>query len=185
MSQKQLFGAIILAGGRSSRFGRDKSLLKIDGITIVADNIRRWEGLFSDIIIVSNSAHKLDIAQTREISDLYPGCGPLGGLHAGLCAAKYAMNLLTACDMPYLNRDLISLLLAQAAQSAQADIVACRYQGKVEPLCALYHQRCAALAERLLRQGQRSMMGLHDRCRVSYVEVEEALFNINTQEDAA
>ncbi len=184
MTQKLHCGAIVLAGGRSSRFGRDKSLLKIDGTNITADNLQRWQGLFAQILIVSNSENKLAIPGTREICDIYRDCGPMAGLHAGLTASQQPYNFLTACDMPCLERQMIERLIA-TAQTTEAQVVAFRCSERVEPLCALYHKDCRDTAEALLQAGRRSMMALLDRCRTEYIQLENEIFNINTPADAA
>lgn len=177
------FGIIILAGGKSSRFGRDKSLLTVDGLTISANNLRCLGDLFAEQIIVSNTGHKFSLPGTIEITDIYKDSGPMGGLHAGLSIAGCDYNLLLACDMPQLDRKIVEKLLQQAA-AGDADIVAARHLGKVEPLCTVYHRRCLDTATKLLEQGRRSMMALMDSCSTEFVEIEHELFNINFPEDA-
>ena len=177
------YGIIILAGGKSSRFGSDKSLLTIDGLTIAADNLRRLGDLFAEQIVVSNTGHKLSIPHTREITDIYKDSGPMGGLHAGLSVASCGYNLLIACDMPQLDRSIVEKLLDQA-EAGGADIVAARCLGKVEPLCTVYHRRCLDMAATLLEQGRRSMMALMDSCHTDFIDIDHDLFNINFPEDA-
>src|SRR4051794_13778353 len=95
--------AAILTGGRATRFGgRDKSALTVEGRTILQRQLDALAGVVDEVLIVG-SAH-----------DLVPGCGPLGGLHAALSAARGDGVFLVACDMPYLSGPFIAHLLSLA-----------------------------------------------------------------------
>ncbi|MCR4963087.1 MAG: molybdenum cofactor guanylyltransferase [Firmicutes bacterium] len=183
MQENQYFAAILLNGGQSQRLGMDKSGLTLDGLPLAAENFQRWQGLFADIIIVGKEIPLPESAVT--VQDIFPGSGPLAGVHAGLTASRRPYNLAVACDMPLIPRDLIRRLLREALQS-RAEIVACRSAGgKIQPVCAVYAQSCRDKAADLLRRGKRSLMALFDICQCRYVDTAQELFNINTPADAA
>src|SRR5471030_1647054 len=87
--------AAILAGGQATRLGgRDKSALVVEGVTMLDRQLAALAPLTDDVMIVGGAK--------ATISDIVPGCGPLGGLHAALTAARGNALALVACDMPYL-----------------------------------------------------------------------------------
>lgn len=93
---------IVLAGGRSSRMGQDKTLMSINAETLIERTVRELGNVVDEIIIASNQESKYNIPGTVEIPDVFPGMGPLGGIHAGLIAAKYQFSFVVAADMPCL-----------------------------------------------------------------------------------
>jgi len=94
----------ILAGGQATRFGgRDKSALLVDGRAILDRQIAALAPLTDDLMVVGDREVAPRATLLRAIPDAVPGCGPLGGLHAALTAARSDVVLLVACDMPYLS----------------------------------------------------------------------------------
>ena len=172
----------ILAGGRATRFdGRDKGMLLIDGRTIRDRQVAALSSLTDDILIVgvdvarrlpasarpmtqrasarlaqAPEARRLQPSEPtapRQIADIVPGCGPLGGLHAALTEARGDAVFLVACDMPYITGPFAAYLLSLAGE---ADIVVPQTERGYHPLCAVYTRACLApvaarLADRRLR----------------------------------
>jgi molybdopterin-guanine dinucleotide biosynthesis protein A len=170
--------AAILAGGQATRFGgRDKSALPVDGRTIRERQIAAIAPLTDDLQIV--------------VSDLVPGCGPLGGLHAALTAARHDTLLLIACDMPYVSTALIEYLLSLAGG---VDAVVPRSERGYHPLCAVYTRACLEPAAARLADRRLKMRDLVDSLRTRVVPVEDIrrfgdpdrlLSNVNTPADYA
>ena len=105
--------AVILAGGKSSRFGRDKSLLTVEGRLLLERSLDNWGGLFAEVIIVSESGDKFSsLSGIKETADIYRGRGPLGGVHAGLKLTSFPWSFVAACDMPHIEKELIVRLCA-------------------------------------------------------------------------
>jgi molybdopterin-guanine dinucleotide biosynthesis protein A len=116
------------------------------------------------------------------VSDRLRGAGPLSGIEAALGATRSDWNLIAACDMPSLN----DTLLRQLAKAAADDAVVPRYpDGRIEPLCALYHRRSHAAAASALAAGARRVSDFIARLTVRYVEVTDSrpFLNLNTPED--
>ena len=185
------YTAIILAGGKSSRYGTDKTLLKVNGELIVESIIKKCKPLFSEIIIVSNNCNKFGIECAREISDTFIDQGPLGGIHAGLKEAKNPVCFVTACDMVYFYPPLVSYLLNELKEN---DVVVPRESnGHLQPLFAVYHKRVLQQVEGLLLENKRSIINLYDRVNVNYIEEpcwkeianvnHDVFYNINYVED--
>ena len=181
--------AVLLAGGKSSRFGRDKTRLEVRGEPIVARIAGRCRPLCREIFIVSNARDKFGLPGVRELSDLYRDAGPLGGIHAGLSAAGAELVLVVACDMPFFDGGLAAALLEGAAGY---DVLVPRIGERLEPLCAVYRRSVLPEVEALLRRGRRSVRGLFPLVRTGYLDcggpgLDAALpfYNINRPEDYA
>jgi molybdopterin-guanine dinucleotide biosynthesis protein A len=146
-----MHSAAILAGGQAIRFGgRDKSALVVDGRTLLDRQVEALSSLTTDVLIVGN---RRGHASARCVSDLVPGCGPLGGLHAALTEARGDAVAVIACDMPYVTAPFLAYLFSLAGE---ADLVVPRTERGYHPLCAVYSRVClepvaARLAERRLR----------------------------------
>ena len=170
--------AAILAGGQATRFGgRDKSTLLVDGRTIRDRQIAALTALTDDLQIV--------------VSDIVPGCGPLGGLHAALTAARHDTLFLIACDMPYVSSPFIAYLLSLAGD---ADIVVPQSERGYHPLCAVYTCACLEPAAARLANRRLGMREFVDSMRTRVVPVEDIrrfgdpdrlLANVNTPADYA
>ena len=112
--------AVILAGGKSSRFGRDKSLLTVDGRLLLERSLDNWGSLFAEVIIVSESGGKFSfLKDVKETADIYRGRGPLGGVHAGLKLSSSPWSFVAACDMPHIDKELIAHLCAAVTEESK------------------------------------------------------------------
>lgn len=160
---------VILAGGKSRRFGMDKSLLELDGQSLLARTVQRLAVLSDDVIVVtSNPEHYEHLAlEVRFVPDEQPGEGSLMGVYSGLKAALHGSALTVACDMPFLN---ISLLQHMVSMSASHDVVVPRMDGMLEPLHAIYGKRCLPFMARLLADGRRQIVAFFGDVEVHYVE---------------
>ncbi len=105
---------IILAGGRSSRMGADKALLEIEGETMLARIARVVSTVVSEVVIVGRTALPPELEGTRAVTDAYGEAGPLGGIATGLVYLDTEHALVVACDLPYLQADLLRLLVELA-----------------------------------------------------------------------
>ena len=182
----------ILAGGQATRFGgRDKSALLVDGRSILDRQLASLEPLTGDLMIVGDRDVAARAIPLRAIPDAVPGCGPLGGLHAALTAARGDVLLLVACDMPYLSTPFAEYLLSLAGD---ADIVVPQSERGYHPLCAVYTRACLEPAAAQLADRQLKMRELVDRMRTRVVPIEDIrrfgdphrlLANVNTPADYA
>ena len=177
--------AIVLAGGRSGRMKQDKSLLSIDGQTMIERVCGQLRDDFQDVLIVAGDVEKYGFLGVRVVRDTELGCGPLMGIATGLEASPHDLNLVAACDIPEID---ISLARRMLSRAADCDIVVPRSAGGLpEPLFAVYRKSVAGAANELLAVGERRIRPLFDRCRTHFVELtdEEQVTNLNTQEDVA
>ncbi len=182
---------IVLAGGRSSRMGRDKSVLPWHNSDLVQTVIRKVGQVCEDIVLVSNQPRNVPPG-VRVVGDIIPDMGPLGGIHAGLTHAKSPFAFVTACDMPYIVPEAISFLLQQAGE--EWDVVIPSNGDQFEPMFAVYRQTCIPAIETLLKENRRQIIGFFPLIRLKKIDVsrlrqfdkELTMFtNINTAEEYA
>nr|WP_263324102.1 molybdenum cofactor guanylyltransferase [Neobacillus sp. Marseille-Q6967] len=179
--------AIILSGGKSSRMGTNKALLKINektNIESIADNLKLY---FDDIILVTNQMDLYRFLGVKMTSDQYPGMGPLAGIHAGLSVSDYDINLIVACDMPFVSGELALTLINN---SSHHDAVVPVINGKQQPLFSVFKKETAKKIEQSIENGRLSMKHLLDELNVLYVtenelqayssdDLERVFFNMN------
>jgi molybdopterin-guanine dinucleotide biosynthesis protein A len=188
-------GCIVLAGGKSVRFGSNKVLQIFGTQNLLHRVLARVGCLVSDITIVCADEHDdfdiMDHPKLKIISDIYPGKGPLGGIHAGLTASSSHYNLVVASDMPFLNQALLDYMIRL---SADYDLVIPRPGNLLEPLHAVYSRCCLAPIEVLIRQDKLSILQLLPLVKTRYIEAEDikrfdprylSFFNVNTKFDLA
>ncbi|MCM3764094.1 molybdenum cofactor guanylyltransferase [Neobacillus niacini] len=167
--------AILLSGGKSSRMGTNKALLKINEKT----NIERIRDIlaehFAETILVTNDPAAYQFLGVKMASDHYPGMGPLAGLHAGLEASSHEVNVLVACDMPFVSGELAA---AMAEKCGEYDAVIPVIGGKQHPLFAVFKRSAAEEAAKCIKAGNLRMKHLLDRLNVLYLtETELGSFN--------
>ena len=147
--------SVVLAGGKSRRMGTDKAFLEVGGATIVQRVLAALETLSDDTIIVTNSPEEYAGLPARLGGDFYPNKGALGGIHAGLLAARYDYIVAVACDMPFLNPRLLRHL-ADLVENYDV-VVPDLGGGHLETTHAVYSKGCLEPIERLI---------LEDRLRI-------------------
>jgi len=140
--------AVILAGGRSSRMGRDKAGLVFQGQTLLARQVQLARDVGAAEVFVSGRSDK-NYAEWngRVLVDNFPGAGPLAGIEAALRVCSSPLLLVLAVDMPQLNAELLRKLFSQGASGCG---VVPRVAGRIEPLGAIYPRSAAGLAKEML-----------------------------------
>lgn len=145
---------VILAGGKSSRFGSNKALAMLSGQPMLGHVADIIEPLFSEHILVTNSPEEYSFISWNTTPDIYPGAGPLAGIHAALSKVKSEKIFVVGCDMPFLQPEVISFICNQYKDS---DVVIPETRHGLEPLHALYHKTCLAQISADLQAGQRRL----------------------------
>ncbi len=155
MSKGRPVGGFVLAGGRSSRMGRDKGLLKLGGKPLVVRMVRLLERVASPVMVIAPPSRYARL-QLQIVPDDQPGLGPLGGITTALRISAFDWNLVVACDLPYLTLDWLEFLVGRAQGSAAWVVVPESSRG-LEPLCAIYHRQARAALLEALERGQRKL----------------------------
>jgi len=192
------FTAIILSGGRSSRMGEDKSLLEINGITIIERIHNLLCGIFGEVLIIMNDKEKYEKYSFNIAKDIYPGFGPLSGIHSGLINSNSDNNFFISCDMPFINYELIKYIISR---NSEHDVILPRSNDTIHSLCGIYKKKCLGKATELLKEANDNYKNEKDKTNIKlfdllnsvdtkYVELNNQKFyskkltyNMNTHED--
>jgi molybdenum cofactor guanylyltransferase len=168
MATTRRVAGFILAGGESSRMGRDKALLEIAGVPMIVRTARIVESVAGSPIAVGSP----EIYQRfglHAIPDDWPGAGPLGGIATALRASETQWNLMVACDLPYLTKEWLAFLVERASNSNR-DAVLPKSKGGAEPLCAMYNKSCEASIWLALDRGVRKVTDGLAHVHIEWIE---------------
>jgi len=180
---------VILAGGRSSRMGRDKALLTLGGEPLIARLVRRFSAWFRQVVVVTNTPEAYAFLDVPMVGDRIPGLGPLAGLEAGLRASRYEHAFFCAVDMPFVSEALVRFMVESAPGY---DIVVPAPGGEFEPMHAVYGRGCVPSIARNLEERRLRLISIFPDVRVREVTDAELarfgdpgrlFFNCNTPED--
>ena len=179
----------VLAGGKSSRMGTNKALLKLAGLTLVERTRNLLAGICERVAILGPPdifGHLGDC-----YADVYADCGPLAGIHVALMNSQTDLNLITAVDTPFLAEEFLRYLLETAASST-ALVTAPVLDDFVQPLCAVYKRGFLPVAEKALKEGRYKIVPLFSEVESLVLAGEQlgrfalnsGMFdNLNTPED--
>ncbi|MGN6032907.1 MAG: molybdenum cofactor guanylyltransferase [Thermomicrobiales bacterium] len=186
--------AAILVGGLSRRMGRDKATLTLapDGPTVLETIVRTVATVAEEILLVDAGRRAIDLPSPalRHVIDVFPDAGPLGGIHAALASATHDHVLVVACDMPFLNADLLRVM-ASLPRDYDALVP---LLGQPQPLHAIYARTALPLVESSLRARRFRVTGWFSRANVRLVprttiaSVDpdvRSCFNMNTPDELA
>jgi molybdopterin-guanine dinucleotide biosynthesis protein A len=203
---------IVLAGGKSERMGQNKALIQFRGKPLIQHALERISPLCSEVYIVANDPTLYAEFHAPVLQDIIPGQGSLGGIYTGLVRSRDQFVLAVACDMPFLNPDLLGYELSLASQ---ADVIVPRAknlsgktphskkrpnaEGKLlakmsdlHPLHAVYSKTCLAVMREMIEAGDLRVISFFDRVNIRIVEQDEvdrfdplhiSVFNTNTAQD--
>ena len=190
--------AIILSGGKSSRIGTDKALLKLGNRKVIEVIFSVLDKIFQNIIIITNKIDEFRFLNTDLYTDIFPGFGPLSGIHSGLHHSETERNFVISVDMPLITYDLISYI---GNYKSMKDIIIPTSPKKYYVLCALYKKSCLDVAENLLKKASteksiksgKSSVKLFDLINImktEYLDISrknfytnDIMLNMNTLED--
>jgi len=149
-----MLSLVILAGGYSSRMGRDKALIPFMGRPLVLHVLERLSPIADEIILSTNNPADYAFLNIPVHPDLQPDHGPLGGLYTALGAAKYPFVAAVACDMPFASRSLFEYELEFIIKT-EADVVIPSTPDGLEPLHAIYNRETCLPVIRSAMQSER------------------------------
>jgi molybdopterin-guanine dinucleotide biosynthesis protein A len=181
---------VIQAGGRSRRMGGEpKALLELNGRRIIERVLDAIAPAVDDLLLVTNTPERYAFLGLPMVGDAYPEGGALGGIYTGLRAAPGDAAFTVACDMPFLHREVVRLVVGRAGE---ADVVIPRVGEQYETMHALYARACLGPMEERLQAGRLKIVGFFDRVRVLAIAEAEvarhrdpaiAFMNVNTPEE--
>jgi molybdopterin-guanine dinucleotide biosynthesis protein A/rhodanese-related sulfurtransferase len=182
------FVGVVLTGGASRRFGRDKAVEPIDNVPMARRVIEALTAAGAASVVTVGGP---DRGFARHLPDLYPGEGPLGGVLSAFEQASADVVFVAACDLPYLDAETVRAVLSGlggGGNTGDVDDVdaAVARTDNLEPLCGAYRRSsCEQPFQAAFDEGERSMMGTLRRVRIREVTItdQRALRNVNTVRD--
>lgn len=190
MVHAQLSG-FVLAGGKSTRMGQDKAAVTLNGRTLLEHALAALREVCREVAILGKYELYGTLAPVYE--DIFPGCGPLGGIHAALSNSQTQYNLIIGVDTPFLAPGLLAYL-AQRATATGAIVTTPEIDDYQQPLCTVYSRDFLDIAEHALKLGNYKIVPLFPRERTLVIKESELkrfafpadMFdNLNTPEDLA
>lgn len=179
----------VLAGGRSTRMGRDKALLLWQGEPLLLHMIRLVESTAGNAVVLGPGSRYRSLTQAPCWDDLHPGLGPLGAIETALTRTESDWNLVVSIDIPALTPALLHGLLNSAAQTTAQAVIACDPGdasdpgGRVHPLCAVYHRSCLGTVQAAVRERDYRLMNLLKRLTIERLELPAPLKNLNCPDE--
>jgi molybdopterin-guanine dinucleotide biosynthesis protein A len=155
-------GAVILAGGRSTRMGRDKALLEVGEEPLLARQINLALTTRATEVFISGRADAdYSHFNCQVLLDMFPGAGPLAGIERGLAALTKDRLLVLAVDLPKMTEALLNTMAAASPEHLGGIP---RLNGRIEPLAAFFPKASLRLAQIALRSGNYSVRAFSQHC---------------------
>ena len=182
---------VILAGGQNTRFnGKEKAFIQIEQRQVLDRILYVFRDLFDDIILVTKAPDKYLAWDVTLATDIYPHRSSLTGIHTGLFYAASPYAFFTACDMPFLKKEVVNTIIGGIEPGV--DVIIPETADGLEPLCAVYSKSCLRSAEQNLRKHDLKIQQFFKKVRVKKIQEAElrgkdpgliSFFNINTPAD--
>lgn len=139
---------IILSGGKSTRMGINKSLLKVGNKTIIEIMTDLMKVFFENVILITNDPNEYKFLDIPLFSDVYSRMGPLAGIHSGLVNTTTENNFIISCDLPLMNYEMIDYLIKFPTTKL---ITISKAEGFIQQLCGIYSKECLIPADKILK----------------------------------
>lgn len=173
---------IILAGGKSSRFGEDKGLYNWNDSPMIHSSIMVAQTVCSRVIIVSNDPNYKQF-NIEVVQDVVKDKGPIGGIYTGLMKSSTDVNLILSCDIPLISKDVIELLL----ENHSAEVTLVKERDRMHPLIGIYNRSVIPALKSAIDKEQFKLWDALKNCEVEFVSIDDShshhLANINSKED--
>jgi molybdopterin-guanine dinucleotide biosynthesis protein A len=184
---------VILSGGLNTRFdGVNKALVRVGERRIIDWLLEVFSDLFDDIILVTNQPEQFLQYDLTIVTDVFDQRSSLTGIHTGLFYAKNPYAFFSACDTPFLKKELVEMLTENI--EPKIDIIMPQTTAGFEPLCAIYSKRCLKSAEDHLEANKLKIQWALRSHRTKNITEDDlrlvdpdliSFFNINTPQDLA
>jgi len=187
--------AAILAGGENTRFPGPKAFIEIGGRKIIEKALSVLKGIFGEVVISTNEPERYFYLGVPLIGDVYNVRGPMTGIFSVFAATRTPEVFTVACDMPFINPELIKALTEKIRPRFDAppfDAVIPVWKGRPEPLFALYSASCAPKMETRILEGRTGLQDFLSEINVLYMDEGQvgaidsagrSFININTPGD--
>ncbi|MGC3974573.1 MAG: molybdenum cofactor guanylyltransferase [Nitrospira sp.] len=185
---------VLIAGGKSRRMGQDKRFMKVGGTSMFERTLSVLMATFvENIVVLAEPIEMLDARSCLVVYDLIPNAGSLGGLYTGLMTASRPRVFAVACDMPFLDPEVIRFMLSH---DESADVIVASLGGGFQPMHAVYSKRCVPFLQAMAQRHELKIQNLfhHNTLRMTILTEEHlqafgpgfrSFQNINTPSELA
>lgn len=184
---------IILSGGKNTRMGFNKAFVSVGGERIIDRTVNLFRELFNEIIIVTNNPADYEDLDVLTVADVVKDVGSIGGIYTGLFHASSEYSFIAACDMPFLNKELILKMIEISSSSGGGWTAVVPFAfDRYHPLHAIYSRKCMKPIEEMIKNSDLRIANLFQKIKIKRLEEAEwfsderflsSLDNINTKED--
>ena len=181
---------VILAGGKSSRMGVNKSFLKLGNQTIIERIVDLMKSIFSEVIIITNTPDEYKFLNLPLYEDIYKWKGPLAGIHSALTHSQTEKIFVLSCDVPLMSKEMIEYIIEYKTDKS---IVFCEAAGYHQPLVGVYSKKILSEIEKFISNNEMSDKSFHQFLKIVDAEIihpeklsfykDEIFFNVNRPED--
>lgn len=150
--------------------------------------LEKFRLTFEDIITISNEPNLYEAPGVLVFPDVYPGLGPVAGIHSALYHARFEAVFIMGCDMPFMNMDLVEYLLVRLGDY---DCVVPEIDGKLQPLTAVYSKKCLSVLDDCLNHDRLKLIRVFEELNarivtaqdlISFGNIHEIFMNVNDPE---
>lgn len=186
MKTELVVTGVILAGGKSSRMGRDKGLIPLKDKPMIRYGLEALSTLTKSVVISTDNSDYRQFGYPL-VSDQIRHIGPMGGLHAVLQAVSTPYILALSVDMPFISSTILQQLVQYC--NTGMDAIVARFLAKIEPLCGVYSVSIHPVISEQIKAGDYSLQHLLQRIRTKYVDFDtnrlevNPFLNINTPDE--
>lgn len=179
---------ILLAGGKSSRMGREKGLIRLGKGYLYQYPLKVLEHFCNEILI--STCNKLNIRENyQQICDEVPGRGPAGGISTCLQKSSSELNIILSYDLPFVDIRLVRFLID--SMEDYDVVVPTAIPGKVEPLCGIYRKQVGDTMKELIASGEYAVHKVFQKVKTRIIAIDDSFsfyhsrlfLNINSEED--
>ena len=164
---------IILAGGKSKRMGKDKSLLKFEGKTLLQRMIDEQKKIVSNVYVIGKGTENFENAEG--IFDKVENIGPIWGLFTAMSEVQANLYLISPCDMPFLNHTDLKVILDEFIKGEYGAIIAESEKG-TEPLVAVYSSKIFPLIKKNIENENYAIRAIFNQINKRFLKFDEQIF---------
>lgn len=181
---------VILAGGQSKRMGANKAFVRLNGKPLISYALNALEKITPNILLSAGS-ESIHYKNLPVVEDIYPGCGPAGGIFSALSFSETNLNLILSCDMPFVSSGLLKFLVNEAVENPADVILPVDENGQWQTLCAVYSKSIMPQLEKAVIQKKLMLKKIISKTNYRLIPIEKfrelylpnTFYNINTPDE--
>ncbi len=172
-------GAVILAGGKSSRMGQNKALMIIRELTLI-EHVYNIVSQFTNDILISANSSEYDFLNCQTVCDRYKNIGPVAGIYSGLIKSEYEKNIVISCDTPFVSKEILEKIISK---SGNFEITITRHKKFLNPLIGIYSKKNIPVFKEAILNKNYSIRRIINKTKLNVIDIDKDIFNINNLDE--